>query len=117
MGAQVIEKHFTLNGNLEGPDHKASINERQLVNMIKGIRNIEIALGKKDKFVTPSEKKNRNKIRKSIVANKFIRRKDKFTVHNITCKRPGHGISPIFWKKVLGKQAKKNFKKDELIKL
>ena len=117
MGATVIEKHFTLNQKLNGPDHLASVNKSQLFQMVKSIRNIEIALGQKNKFVTKSEKKNRNIIRKSIVAKKAIKRKDKFSRDNIDCKRPGNGISPIFWNKVLGKKAKKNFKKDELIRL
>ena len=117
MGATVIEKHITLNKNLPGPDHKASISEKELKKMIEGIRKIVIALGDGIKRVSPSEKKNIKVARNSIVAAKNIQRGEKFTSRNLGIKRPGHGISPMKFYKVIGKTAKKNFITDELIKL
>ena len=117
MGATVIEKHITLNKNLPGPDHKASISEKELKKMIEGIRKIVIALGDGIKKVSPSEKKNIKVARNSIIAAKNIKKGEKFTSRNLGIKRPGHGISPMKFFRVIGKIAKKNFIQDELIKL
>lgn len=117
MGAEIIEKHFTLDRNMEGPDHKASLEPRELSNMISAIRNIEKAIGISQKIVTPSEKKNINVVRKSIVAKTIIQKGERFTEENITTKRPGMGISPMRWNEILGKVAKKEFQKNEQIEL
>lgn len=115
LGATVIEKHFTLDRNMPGPDHKASLEPGELKEMVKSIRNIEIALGNGEKQPSESEKKNIVVARKSIVANKKIKKGDVITEENITTKRPGNGISPMEWFKVLGTKASKDFIKDELI--
>ena len=115
MGACVIEKHITLDKTMEGPDHAASIEPHELHEMVKAIRNIEIALGSSLKTVTPSEQRNKDVARKSIVAAQYIRKNDIFTENNITVKRPGTGISPIKWKEVIGKRAPQDFNPDELI--
>jgi N,N'-diacetyllegionaminate synthase len=117
LGAKVIEKHFTLNKNLPGPDHKASITEKELKNLVTGIRKIELALGKDKKYPTESEKKNLFIARNSIVASKDIKKGQKFTKENLAIKRPGYGISPMKYFKILGKKAKKNFIPDELVKI
>lgn len=117
LGARVIEKHFTLDKKLNGPDHLASLEPDELTEMIKAIRNIEIALGNGIKEPSESEIKNKNIARKSIVAKKFIKKGEKFTVENLDIKRPGNGISPLFWDHILGKKAKKDFEEDELIEL
>ncbi|MEG2587499.1 MAG: N-acetylneuraminate synthase [Cetobacterium sp.] len=117
LGAEIIEKHFTLDKSMMGPDHKASLNPIELKYMIDSIRNIEVALGSKDKFVTESELKNKNIARKSIVARKNIKQGDIFTEENLTVKRPGNGISPMKWDKIIGKVAVKEFEEDELIVL
>lgn len=117
MGAMVIEKHFTLDKTMEGPDHKASLEPAELKQMVQVIRNIEMALGSGLKEPAESEKKNISIARKSIVANKAIRKGDIFTVENITTKRPGNGISPMRWKEVLGQTAIRDFEEDELIEL
>jgi N,N'-diacetyllegionaminate synthase len=117
IGATVIEKHFTLNRKFKGPDHKSSLEPNDLSIMIKNIREIENSLGKKEKIVTKSEKKNRDIIRKSIVASTDIKKGDRFSLKNLAFKRPGYGISPMHVKKVLGKRSKKHFKKDDFIKL
>ena len=114
-GASVIEKHFTLNKSYAGPDHQASITPIELKELVRSLRNIEKTLLVDKKIVTKSEKKNIKIIRKSIVAKSHIKKNERFSELNLTCKRPGTGISPIFWKKVLGRKAKKNFKKDSLI--
>ena len=114
-GITFIEKHFTLDKNLEGPDHKASVTPDELRELCRGIRIIERSLGIFDKKVTSSEKKNKIVARKSIVANKAIKKGEKFTIENLTTKRPGNGISPMCWYDILGKTAEKNFKEDELI--
>jgi N,N'-diacetyllegionaminate synthase len=116
LGARVIEKHFTLSNKLKGPDHKASLNPQNFKYMVKSIRIVEKMLGSKNKKITKSEKKNIKIVRKSIVALKKIKKNEKFSNLNITCKRPGSGISPIFFKKILGKKSKKNFNVDDLIK-
>lgn len=115
LGAEIIEKHFTLDKSMIGPDHKASLNPIELKNMIDSIRNIEIALGSANKFVTESELKNKNIARKSIVAKKNISQGEVFTEDNLAIKRPGNGISPMKWDEVVGKIAKKEFVEDELI--
>lgn len=117
LGATVIEKHFTIDRNAEGPDHKASLEPEELKAMIKAIRNIEQALGNGIKTPSPSEQKNIVIARKSIVAGSFIHAGDIFTEENLTVKRPGSGISPMQWNKVLGKKANKNFEPDDLIEL
>ena len=117
LGAKIIEKHFTLNKNLPGPDHKASISGKELKNLVKGVRKISIALGDGIKRVSPSEKKNINIARNSIVAAIDIKKGEKFSNKNLAVKRPGNGISPMKLFKVVGKVARKFFFKDELIKL
>ncbi len=116
MGAKVIEKHFTLNKNYEGPDHKASLSLDELKKLVKSIRNIELAFGSENKKVSPSEKKNIKLVRKSIVAKEHIHQGEFFTIKNITTKRPGTGKSPIFWDKILGKKSKRNYSRNEQIK-
>jgi len=117
MGAAIIEKHVTLSKKLPGPDHKASIDFNEFKQMIIQIRNIEKALGIKKKIITKSERVNMGVARKSIVALTNIYKGDIFSELNITTKRPGKGISPMKWEKILGKKATKNFKPDEYIKL
>jgi N,N'-diacetyllegionaminate synthase len=117
LGAEVIEKHFTLDKNMAGPDHKASLEPDEFKEMVKAIRNIESALGSGIKKASPSELKNRVVVRKSIVAIKDIKKGELFREGNISVKRPASGISPILWDKVMGKVAKKNFKKDQPISL
>ena len=117
LGAEIIEKHFTLNKKLPGPDHKASLEPKELKTMIFNIRNIEKALGKEQKKVTKSEKKNRLIIRKSIVAKREIKKGHILKEKDLTVKRPGTGISQMHWTKVIGSKAKKNYEKDELISL
>jgi N,N'-diacetyllegionaminate synthase len=117
MGAAVIEKHFTLDRNLPGPDHQASLEPAELKAMVIAIRNIEMALGDSIKRLTPSEARNKSVVRKSIVASRNIKAGEKFTVENITTKRPGMGISPMRWDEVLGKSAKRDFLSDEALEL
>ena len=117
MGATVIEKHFTLDRKLPGPDHQASLEPAELIAMVRAIRNIEEALGDGIKRLTPSEVKNKSVVRKSIVAIREIKAGETFTVENITAKRPGTGISPMRWDEVLGGIAPRDFLLDELIEL
>jgi N,N'-diacetyllegionaminate synthase len=117
MGATVIEKHFTLDCNLPGPDHKASLEPAELKAMVTAIRNIEIALGDGIKRLTPSETKNKPVARKSLVASRTINFGELFTSENITAKRPGTGISPMLWDEVIGHAAPREFATDELIEL
>lgn len=117
MGAEIIEKHFTLDKNLEGPDHKASLEPHELKAMIAAIRNVEKAMGNGSKIPAASEIKNKEIARKSIIAKCNIRGGEIFTEDNITTKRPGNGISPMRWKDVLGTAAKRDFLEDELIEL
>ena len=118
LGATVIEKHFTLDRLLPGPDHKASLEPDELKAMVSAVRNIEKALGGDGtKHVSESERKNIAIARKSIVASCDINAGDFFTENNLTVKRPGNGISPMRWEEVLGKKAKKDFNEDELIEL
>lgn len=114
-GITFIEKHFTLDKNLEGPDHKASVIPEELRLLCEGIRAIEECLGSSEKSVTQSEAKNKVVARKSIIASRSIKKGETFTVDNITTKRPGNGISPMYWYDILGKQAEKDFLEDELI--
>ncbi len=117
MGATVIEKHFTLDRNMEGPDHKASLEAGELKQMVDAIRHIEKAIGTSEKIVTESERKNIAIARKSIVARKNIRAGELLTEDNITTKRPGNGINPMRWPEVLGRRAVRDFAEDELIEL
>ena len=118
LGATVIEKHFTLDKTLPGPDHKASLEPEELKAMVMAIRNIEKAIGGSGlKEVSKSEAKNKPIARKSIVATKTIKKGDLFSVENLTVKRPGTGISPMQWDEVIGKEAKRDFQEDELIEL
>lgn len=117
LGATLIEKHFTLDRNMEGPDHKASLEPGELKQMAASIRNIEEALGSAQKQPSPSETKNKAIARKSIVAAIRIAKGEVFSDDNLTVKRPGTGISPMMWDKVIGKRASRNFEPDELIEL
>ena len=117
LGATVVEKHFTLDKNMEGPDHAASMSPEELTALVKAIRNTELALGDGVKKVTESEAKNKDVARKSIVAKVPIKAGEVFTTDNITVKRPGNGISPMCWYEVLGQSAKRDFSLDELIEL
>ncbi len=115
MGATIIEKHFTLDRNLEGPDHKASLEPHELAAMVQGIRHIEHALGDGVKMPTASEKPNKIVARKSIVAAKPIKAGEVFTEDNLTVKRPGDGISPMLWDEVVGAYAEKEYSIDAQI--
>ncbi len=117
LGATIIEKHFTLDCNMEGPDHRASLEPEALRAMVQGIRNIELAIGTGEKVATPSETPNIAIARKSIVAAKDITRGTTLTEENITTKRPGNGISPMEWDEVVGTTAIRDFKYDELIEI
>lgn len=117
LGAVVIEKHFTLDKNMEGPDHKASLEPDELQEMVRAIRNIENALGDGRKEPSESEKKNIGTARKSIVAKCEIKAGERLTESNLTTKRPGTGVSPMQWNQVIGKPAKRRFNEDELIEL
>lgn len=115
LGAEVIEKHFTLDRKMEGPDHKASLEPQELMQMVVGIRKIESALGSKIKQVSESEMTNVAIVRKSIVAAANIKRGEKYTEKNITTKRPATGISPMLWDEIIGKTADRDYKVDEMI--
>jgi N,N'-diacetyllegionaminate synthase len=115
LGAVVIEKHFTLDRTMEGPDHAASLEPGELKAMVTAIRNIEKSLGDGQKKRTESERRNCEAARKSIVAGRDIRAGEVFTEENLTVKRPGTGISPMKWHEVLGTTAKKDYVSDELI--
>lgn len=117
LGATVIEKHFTLDKDMSGPDHKASLEPDELQAMIDAIRNLEKAMGTGIKMPSVSEKKNISVARKSIVARQKIRKGDVFSEINLTCKRPGNGVSPMCWNDVVGKCAKRDFEVDEMIEL
>jgi N,N'-diacetyllegionaminate synthase len=116
MGASVIEKHFTLDRSSDGPDHAASLEPDELKEMVSSIRNIEKAMGDGLKKPSPSEIKNINIARKSIVASKVINKGDVFTEKNLTVKRPGSGISPMKWNDIINKKSNFNYEIDELIK-
>jgi N,N'-diacetyllegionaminate synthase len=115
MGASVIEKHFTLDRTLPGPDHKASLSPNELRTLVHAIRNMDIALGSNIKTPTPSEAANRLVARKSIVASCDIQKGDIFSENNITTKRPGTGLSPMNWDRVIGSKATRNYSPDEEI--
>jgi N,N'-diacetyllegionaminate synthase len=117
LGACVIEKHFTLDRELSGPDHRASLEPKELREMISGIRNIEIALGDGIKRPSQQELKNSLIVRKSIVARSLIRAGDIFSIENLSTKRPGTGISPMKWDEILGQIAKRDFAPDEFIEI
>jgi N,N'-diacetyllegionaminate synthase len=117
LGAEVIEKHLTLDRNMPGPDHKSSIEPDELKTMTGYIRNIEKAIGDGIKKPSKSEIGNMVIARKSIVAKKSIKKGEIFTDKNITVKRPGNGLSPMLWEEILGKKAVKNFQEDEIIKI
>ena len=115
LGAEIIEKHFTLDKNMEGPDHKASLEPLELSQMICSIRHIEKSLGDGNKKRTASEQHNIAAARKSIVAKCAISKGDIFTEANLTVKRPGNGISPMRWKELIGTRAERDYLEDELI--
>ncbi len=117
LGATVLEKHLTLDRNLPGPDHKSSLEPDEFAAMVKAIRNTELALGDGIKRPSLSEIKNKNIVRKSLVAAKSIRKGQVFSPDNVTAKRPGFGISPMRWDEVMGRVAKKDYLVDELIDL
>ena len=115
IGASCIEKHFTLDRNMEGPDHKASLEPQELKAMVRAIKNIELALGSGIKIPSKSEMQNIKIVRKSIVAKTQIKKNDVFNENNLTVKRPGNGISPMKWDEIIGTKAPKDYKEDELI--
>jgi N,N'-diacetyllegionaminate synthase len=115
LGATVIEKHITLDKSLPGPDHKASLVPSEFKSMVEGIRNIEAALGDGIKRLMPSEIGNRAVVRKSIVASQPIQNGQVFTEENLTTKRPGTGVSPMEWDRIIGTKARRDFFVDELI--
>lgn len=115
MGAVIIEKHFTLDKTMQGPDHKASIEPQELKQMVKAIRNIQMAMGDGIKQPSQSEEKNIMIARKSIVAKRMIAKGELLTEENITVKRPGTGLNPMNWNSIIGSKAKKDFMEDEMI--
>ena len=117
LGAVVIEKHFTLDRSMDGPDHKASIEPEELKKMVSSIRNIEKALGSEEKKVSPSEAENITIARKSIVAAKEIQKGEVFSDENLAVKRPGTGISPMRWDEIIGKAAERTYQIDEMIEI
>lgn len=117
LGATVIEKHFTLDKNMEGPDHKASLEPHELKQMVAGIRKIELALGNGIKQASGSEKANIMIVRKSIVAAQKIKKGEKYTEVNLTTKRPGNGINPMRWDEIIGRTADRDYEADEMIQL
>ena len=117
LGACVIEKHFALDRNMEGPDHKASLEPHELKQMVDSIRNVEKSIGDGIKKVSHSEEKNKDIARKSIIASKAIKAGEVFTEDNVTTKRPGNGINPMRWFDLLGKVAKHDYEEDYLIEL
>lgn len=117
LGATVIEKHFTIDRNMKGPDHRASLEPHELKEMINAIRNVEKAFGDGLKKPSKSELKNKFIVRKSIVAKRDINKGEIFTEENITVKRPGTGISPMRWYEIIGRVAKRNYREDEMIEI
>ena len=117
LGATVIEKHFTIDRNLEGPDHKASLIPKELKAMISGIRNVELALGSAEKTLSDEELINKSVARKSIVAAKKIKKGEIFSESNLAVKRPGTGISPMRWEEIIGKKSNRDYLEDQLIVL
>jgi sialic acid synthase SpsE len=114
-GAKIIEKHFTLDKELPGPDHKASLNPLELKEMIQSIRTIELALGNGNKAPTTTETKNKDIVRKSLVVAKPIKTGESFSFENLTIKRPGTGIEPYYYWDYIGKIAERDYKQDEVI--
>ena len=117
LGAKVIEKHFTLDRNMDGPDHKASLEPQELKQMVAGIRKIEFALGNGVKQLSKSEEPNVEVVRKSIVAATGIKKGEKYTEKNLTTKRPGNGISPMRWDEIIGMTADRDYEMDEMIQV
>ena len=117
LGATIIEKHFTLDKTMEGPDHKASLEPREFKEMVRCIRNIELALGDGIKRITESERKNVNIARKSIVTSRDINKGETFTEANLVIKRPGNGICPMRWDEIIGRVAIRDFREDEMIEI
>jgi len=115
LGASVIEKHFTLDKKMDGPDHAASLDPSELRAMVDAIRNIELAIGSEVKELTNSEKPNIDVARKSIVAKRFIKKGEVFSSSNLTTKRPGSGLSPMKWDSIIGKVAKQDYNLDDLL--
>jgi len=115
LGASVIEKHFTLDKKMDGPDHAASLEPSELKAMVDAIRNIELAIGGEVKELTNSEKPNIDVARKSIVAKRFIKKGEVFSTNNLTTKRPGGGLSPMKWDSIIGKVAKRDYNLDDLL--
>lgn len=116
LGASIVEKHFTLDKNLRGPDHKASLEPNELKAMVQGVRQIELALGSGKKGISESERENLNIARKSLVAKRAIQKGEIFDETNLTTKRPAGGISAMRFDEFLGKKANKDYERDELIK-
>ena len=116
LGCRVIEKHFTLSKKLKGPDHRASLEPKELASMINHIRETEKILGSKNKVITKSEQRTKLLVRKSLFALKNIKKGEIFTEHNLTTKRPGNGLSPFMIKKLMGKKSSRSYKKDQRIK-
>lgn len=117
LGATIIEKHFTLNCKMKGPDHLSSLDPKGFIQMVKFIRDTEVSLGQQKKIISQKENANKKIVRKSIVAKKNIYKGQLFTSENLEFKRPGYGISPMKIKKIIGKKSKKNFKKEDLIQI
>lgn len=117
LGAAVIEKHFTLDPDLEGPDQKTSLSPMMLNKMVYGIKKVALALGSDEKFISRSEKENLNAARKSIVAARHIAKGEVFSELNITTKRPGTGLSPMLWDSVIGKRANRDYNPDDFIEM
>jgi len=115
MGASVIEKHFTLDKTMDGPDHKASLDPGELLSMVKSIRNIEVALGSAIKQASASEIPNKKVVRKSIVASRLIKKGELFSEKNLTTKRPANGKNPMLWESIIGTKAQQNYEADEVI--
>ena len=117
MGATIIEKHFTLNRQMEGPDHRASLEPQEFAAMVQGIRALEKAYGDGIKRPTPSEMLNMPIVRKSIVASRKINAGELFSSENISVKRPGTGVSPMLWDNVIGRRALHSYNQDDFIDL
>lgn len=117
LGATIIEKHFTLDKNMEGPDHKASLEPQELTQMVAAIRNIEQALGDGEKKPSRSEEKNKPIARKSVIAQRKIKKGEILSAENLTAKRPGEGISPMMWEQIVGTKAIRDFEADEMIEV
>jgi len=117
LGAVVIEKHFTLDRGLPGPDHAASLEPEELANLVCAVRHVSDALGDAHKKATPSERRNVAHARKSIVAARDIAAGELLTDENLTAKRPGGGLSPMLWDSIVGRRAQRSFTRDEMIAL